>query len=353
HDHHANPAAEDLFGQPQAQLAGQSLALLLPGIDMPATGDGEGEGEGEGEAPEPSAQGFGTRSTAGTALDPDGTAFPVGATIRRHHDGSGDFLTIICQDAREIARSRARLQQLQGELAQLAKLTQLGELASTLAHELNQPLSTISNYAQGAVKIVRQAPDTISERLHEALSEIAAQSLRAGKIIRHLRDFVLHGQTAQAPEDMRGLVEQAGAIALGGAGAQGIGVTFTFPAGSAIVMVNGVQIQQVLTNLMRNAMEAMRNSPVRELTVRAQKDGAWVVVEVADTGPGFAPAMEPYLFKPFVTSKHGGMGMGLSICRRIVEAQGGTLTASLNDHGGATFRFTLPAHHAEHSAVDA
>src|SRR5690606_10043718 len=150
-----------------------------------------------------------------------------------------------------------------------------------------------------------------------------AQSLRAGQIIRHLREFVVRGETQKTPEDIRKLVEEAGALALIGSREQGVKAAFQFAPGADMVITDRVQIQQVLTNLMRNAIEAMRASERRELTVRTYPDGKFVAVEISDTGPGVDKEIAAQLFKPFVTTKSGGMGIGLSISRRIIESHGG------------------------------
>jgi two-component system sensor kinase FixL len=176
-----------------------------------------------------------------------------------------------------------------------------------------------------------------------ALDETAKQALRAGDIIRHLREFTVRGDTERGPEDLNELIEEAGALALVGSRERGIRSTFDFKAEHSTVIADKVQIQQVLINLMRNAMEAMRDSPRKELTVHTEAmPGNRIKVEVADTGPGIAEDIAPQLFQPFVTSKASGMGIGLSISRRIIESHGGELTVARNESSGATFTFTLP-----------
>ena len=225
----------------------------------------------------------------------------------------------------------------------MARLNELGEMASTLAHELNQPLSAIANYVQGCSRLLRDMDEAVAIRMREALNEAAQQALRAGQIIRHLREFVTRGETEKAPEDIRKLVEEAGTLALIGSREHRVQSAFEFSPGAEMVTADRVQIQQVLINLMRNATEAMRDSDRRELVVRTAPGGdGTVVVEVADTGPGISDEIAARLFKPFVTTKPGGMGVGLSISKRIVEAHGGKISVTRNENGGATFRFTLP-----------
>jgi two-component system sensor kinase FixL len=257
--------------------------------------------------------------------------------------GDQTFFTGFIRDLTERETSAAKLQEMQNELARLARLNELGEMASTLAHELNQPLSAIANYAQGCNRMVRDMPEAVSARIGGALEEISTQALRAGQIIRHLREFVVRGATGKAPEDIRSLVEEAGALALIGSDEGGVRSVFEFAPGAGAVLVDRVQIQQVLTNLMRNGVEAMRDSEKKRLTVRTRAVGnGRIEVEVADTGHGIADDIAANLFKPFVTSKANGMGIGLSISKRIIEAHEGTIRVERNADGGATFRFTLP-----------
>lgn len=275
----------------------------------------------------------------------DGSTFPLKLAVGEMRTGKKIYFTGFIRDLTEREESASRLHEMQGELARLARLNELGEMASTLAHELNQPLSAIANYVQGSARLLRgsSGPET-NRMVGEALDEAGKQSLRAGQIIRHLREFVMRGETDRAPEHIRKLVEEAGALALVGSRERGVKTVFDFAEGADLVLVDRVQVQQVLMNLMRNAMEAMRDSPRRELVVRvAPATDAEVAVEIADTGPGIPEEVANQLFRPFVTTKPGGMGIGLSISKRIVESHGGRIRVDRNADGGATFRFTLPA----------
>lgn len=282
----------------------------------------------------------------------DGSTFPMKLAVGEMKSAAGRFFTGFIRDLTEREESEARLQEIQSELARLARLNELGEMASTLAHELNQPLAAIANYAQGCVRFLKDLDDTAAGRIRDALEETTKQSLRAGGIIRHLREFVTRGEMEKTPETMRKLIEEAGALALVGSREQGIRSVFEFAPEGADVLVDRIQIQQVLINLMRNAMEAMHESEKRELVVRTLTEGGNVVVEVADTGPGISDEVAQRLFQPFVTSKANGMGIGLSISKRIIEAHGGRISASRNDSGGATFRFSLPLAGKEVSDAD-
>lgn len=273
----------------------------------------------------------------------DGSTFPMKLAVGEVRSGDRIYFTGFIRDLTEQEESAAKLGQARSELARLARLNELGEMASTLAHELNQPLSAIANYVQGCRRLLEKLDDEHAGRLRGALDETARQAIRAGDIIRHLREFVTRGETDKAPEDIKQLVEEAGALALVGSRERGIKSVFEFGADSGMVLADGVQIQQVLINLMRNAMEAMRDSPRRELVVRTRPlPDDRMLVEVEDTGPGISEEVAERLFQPFVTSKPGGMGIGLSISKRIIESHGGELTMHRNQAGGATFSFTLP-----------
>ncbi|NGN42678.1 PAS domain S-box protein [Mesorhizobium sp. CGMCC 1.15528] len=333
-----NAAAVRQFGYAEAEVSGQNVRLLMP---EPYRHEHDGYIHRYLATGERRIIGV-DRVVVGRRKD--GSTFPMKLAVGEMKSGDKTYFTGFIRDLTEREESAARLQEIQGELARLARLNELGEMASTLAHELNQPLSAIANYAQGCVRLLAGMHEDLASRLREALEETARQSLRAGQIIRHLREFVTKGETEKAPEDIRKLVEEAGALALVGSRERGIRSIFEFSPGADIVMADRIQIQQVLTNLMRNAMEAMRDSDRRDLTIRTfSAQSGEVAVEVEDTGPGIAEEMQSQLFRPFVTTKPGGMGVGLSISKRIVEAHGGEMTVRRNEAGGATFRFTLPA----------
>lgn len=276
-------------------------------------------------------------------LRKDGSTFPMKLTVGEMNSGGQIFFTGFVRDLTDRAETEARLQEIQAELARLARINELGEMASTLAHELNQPLAAIANYVQGSRKLLARLEGPVVEQISQAMDETARQSLRAGQIIRHLREFVTHGETARHGEELQNLVEEAAALALVGSRELGVRTVFNFEGNATTVQVDRVQIQQVLINLVRNAMEAMRESELRELQINIYSgEPDEVVVEVSDTGPGVSEEIAGALFQPFVSTKAGGMGIGLSISKRIIESHGGELTMRRNQKGGATFRFTLP-----------
>jgi two-component system sensor kinase FixL len=215
-------------------------------------------------------------------------------------------------------------------------------MASALAHELNQPLSAISNYVTGSRQLLAR-PGSDPEKVRDALERASEQALRAGQIIRRLREFVARGETDRQVERLSKLLEEASALALVGAREHGVLVRFDLDPKAELVVADKVQVQQVVLNLIRNAMDAMEASPRRELRISSHILGELIEVAVADTGPGISEDVAQRLFHPFVTTKETGMGIGLSISRTIIESHGGRITAERNQDGGATFRFTLRA----------
>lgn len=273
-------------------------------------------------------------------------------------DGCPGRFVGVTVDVTERQAAEARLQELQAELLHVSRLSAAGEMASALAHELNQPLTAATSAIRAARRMLEASPLSDSPRgpaaeVREAADLAAEQVLRAGQIVRRLRDFVARGEAEKRVEDLRKLVEDAGALALVGAKERGVHVELRFNAAVPPVFVDAIQVQQVLFNLIRNALEAMAaeagggeeaRTRRHALVVTAAPVGHEAVeVAVADSGPGLAPEIADRLFEAFVSTKSGGMGVGLSICRSIIQAHGGRLWAEPNPGGGAVFRFTLPA----------
>jgi len=271
----------------------------------------------------------------------DGSTFPMELSVGEMLSGENRFFTGFVRDLTERQKTEAHVQELQSELVHMSRLTAMGEMASALAHELNQPLSAISNYMKGSLRLLAAAPDA-DPRLQGAISKASEQALRAGQIIRHLRDFVSRHESARQDESFSKLVEEASALALVGAREYGVRVKLELDTESDLVRVDRVQIQQVLLNLIRNAVEAMEHGPRRELLVRTTPaDDGMTLVSVSDTGSGISPEIASRLFQPFITTKTQGMGVGLSICRTIIELHGGRIWVEPNPEGGTVFNFTL------------
>jgi two-component system, LuxR family, sensor kinase FixL len=274
----------------------------------------------------------------------DGTTFPMHLSIGEMQSGGEPYFTGFVRDLTEHQQTQARLQELQSELVHVSRLSAMGEMASALAHELNQPLAAISNYMKGSRRLLAAGTDPNTPKIENAMDRAAEQALRAGQIIRRLRDFVSRGESEKRVESLSKLVEEAGALGLAGAREQNIQLRFSLDPEFDLVLVDRVQIQQVLVNLFRNALEAMAQSPQRELVAsNAKVADDMIEVAVSDTGPGFHDDVKANLFQTFFTTKETGMGVGLSISRSIIEAHGGRMWAESNPSGGATFRFTLPA----------
>jgi len=272
----------------------------------------------------------------------DGSDFPMELAVGEMRSSNERYFTGFVRDLTERQQTENRLQDLQAEVVHIGRLSALGEMSSALAHELNQPLSAVGNYING----VRRLLDAGAEpgAVKDGLDKAAAQTLRAGEIIRRLRDFVQKGETDRRIESLSKLVEEACALALLGVKDADIRVAIRLDPGMDQILADRVQIQQVLLNLIRNSVDAMLDSPVRRLTLSSQPvDDDMVQVSVADTGSGMAQEVLDKLFQPFVTTKSHGMGVGLSICRTIIESHGGRIWTESNEPHGTVFRFTLPA----------
>ena len=332
-----NSAAVRQFGYSEAEAIGQNLKLLMP---QPYRKEHDGYMQRYMQTGEKRIIGV-DRVVVGQRKD--GSTFPMKLAVGEIRRGDRRFFTGFVRDLTEREESAARLQEVQAELARLARLNEMGEMASTLAHELNQPLSAIANYVHGCARLMQDATSERDLQIKDALKDAGEQSVRAGQIIRHLREFVTKGETHKTSESLRQLVEEAGALALVGSREKGVRTIFNFAPGDDRVLVDRIQIQQVLTNLMRNAIEAMKETAAKEIRVTvAYTSGQTLSVTVEDSGPGISPEIAGNVFKPFTTTKSGGMGIGLSISRRIVEAHGGEMTVSRSELGGACFSFTLP-----------
>ncbi len=330
-------AAERMFGMSEREAIGQNISVLMPRPDATRHDNYIDRYNNTGE-----------RHIIGigrivTGRRKDGSTFPIHLSIGEMESGGERYFTGFIRDLTEYQQTQARLHELQAELVHVSRLTAMGEMASALAHELNQPLSAISNYMKGSRRLLAGSTDPNTVKIESAMERAAEQALRAGQIIRRLRDFVARGESEKRVESLAKLIEEAGALGLTGAREQGVVLRFNLDPAHDLVLVDRVQIQQVLVNLFRNALEAMANSDKKELSAgNARVADDMVEVTVSDTGSGLPEQVKAKLFQTFFTTKETGMGVGLSISRSIIEAHGGRMWAETNSAGGATFRFTLP-----------
>jgi PAS domain S-box-containing protein len=248
--------------------------------------------------------------------------------------------------AEKIERAQAdlRFRRLQNELFHAARLTTGGQMAAALAHELNQPLTAVVNSVNAARRLLARKDHVNLLTAQEVTNEAAEQALRASEIVRSLRHFLTRDEKERRIEELPLMIEEASALALSSIAPLAVHLRFEFDGSARCVLVSRVQIQQVIVNLIRNAFEAMADQVSREITLatRALGDGM-IEIAVADTGPGIPSDIASRLFEPFISTKHDGMGLGLSISRSIVEAHDGQLMAGPNPRGGTIFRFTLPS----------
>jgi two-component system sensor kinase FixL len=332
-------AAERLFGYENTEVLGQNVSILMP---EPYRTQHDSYMARYMTTGERRIIGIG-RVVVGQRKDE--STFPMELAVGEMRSDNRRYFTGFVRDLTERQKTETRLQELQSELVHMSRFTALGEMASTLAHEINQPLTAIANYLKGSRRILERMEGEQVPLLRDAVNQAAEQALRAGQVIRHLREFVSRGESERHIESLPKLVQEASALALVGAKEKGVRVSFRLDPDAPLVLADRIQIQQVLLNLIRNAIEAMQDGPRRELVVSTTalpQDGL-VEVCVKDTGTGLAPEVAAQLFQPFVTTKKHGMGVGLSICRTIVESHGGKIWAESKPDEGTTFRFTLRA----------
>jgi two-component system sensor kinase FixL len=332
-----SPAAARLFGYSADDVIGENVSILMP-ESYRAQHDHymqryrlTGEKHIIGT----------TRTVVGQRAD--GTTFPMELSVGETRLGDRRIFTGFIRDITERQGAERRLQELQAELLHVSRLSAMGQMSSALAHELNQPLTAIMNYGKAAMRTLEQLDDPRTAKVLQLIGKAVDQTTRAGNIIRNLRGFVEKRDASRRHENLSKIVEEAIALGLVGSADANVKVTVELDSGMPAVLVDKVQIQQVLINLIRNAMEAMQAVSTRRLTVRsAVSDRGFARVTISDTGPGLPKAVADRLFQPFVTTKEQGMGIGLTICQAIVEAHGGRIWSEPNPGGGVAFHFQLP-----------
>lgn len=252
-------------------------------------------------------------------------------------DGYPSRIIGVARDVTERHIAKERLESVRAELFRAARLNDLGAMASALAHELNQPLAAASNYLHAAERLFANQPAMALQ----AITKAEAQFVRTKDIIQRIRGFVGQGHNDKQPEDLESVCREILELARMSTRYEGVAMFLEVEPGMPRVTIDKVQVQQVLLNLLRNAVEAMADSAMRRITITARHDGAFVEVRVADSGPGLTPDIAEHLFQPFHTTKEGGMGVGLSLCRKIIDSHGGRMWHEAGETG-AIFCFTLP-----------
>ena len=261
--------------------------------------------------------------------------------VLRGANGAAVRVMGVTLDVTRRREAMARLDRLQADLAHLGRISDLGEMASALAHELKQPLTAAANYVKAARRLIEN--DAPKERQIEAVAKADGQFLRAHGIVERIRGFAAKTARSVAPEPVRPMIEEAVELSLIDPRRRNAELRLDMPDDLPPVLADKVQVQQVLMNLLRNAYESMADTENPRLAVSAAAgdDGATIAIRVADNGPGLAPEIAERLFQPFATTKANGMGVGLSICRGLIESHGGRMWHETGDPG-AVFVFTLP-----------
>jgi two-component system sensor kinase FixL len=331
-----NPAAERIFGFRAEEVIGQNVHCLMP---APYREQHDGYIRRYLETGEKRIIGIG-REVEGRRKD--GSVFPMELAVGEVHDDGHKLFAGFVRDISARRDAERRLHELRSELLHVSRLSEMGEMASALAHEMNQPLTAIINYLQACRRLLGTAE--ARGRVEELIEKVIGQATRAGQIIRNLRKFISRGETERTEQQVNLVVEEAASLALLGTPEKGIQVAFDLAPDLPPVMIDRIQIHQVITNLIRNAVDAVAAAERRRITIRTAHAGAVAVeIQVQDSGPGLAEEVAERLFQPFVTTKPDGIGIGLSICRTIVDAHDGRLWATPDPAGGTIFHLTLPA----------
>ncbi|MDT8758468.1 PAS domain S-box protein [Sphingomonas psychrotolerans] len=330
-------AAERLFGFAEADVRGRNVSMLMPSPDREQHDGYIARYLSTGQ---PRIIGTG-RVVVGERRD--GSTFPMELAVGEAITEGERIFTGFIRDLSEKQAAEEHIESLRADLIHVARVSAMGTMASTLAHELNQPITAVANYVQGIRDLLEQPDSDDLPMIREALDDARNEALRAGNIVRRLREFVSRGEVEKSVVDLPALIDEASKLALIGAREKGVKVTFDLDPRATPVLVDKIQTQQVLINLMRNAIEAMAGAPIRELSLGSRPAPQHMVqITIADTGPGVAPDIAENLFNAFNTSKSEGMGLGLSICRTIVEANGGRIWMEPRPGGGTQFHFTIP-----------
>lgn len=341
-----NRAAEETFGYAANEIVGRNVKLLMTPVDQAQHDERLARYLRTGEA---RIIGIG-REVVGQRKN--GGTFPLELAVGEIKVGRRHNFTGFVRDVSLRRQAETKLRQQQTALAHAMRMNMMGAMASAIAHELNQPLTAVASYAQACLRMLGSVQGGPPE-LGDAMRKLVAQTLRAGEIIRHVRGFLRKEEPRRANADINEIVRAAAGFEAFEAGHEKVDIVFDLADDLPQVSLDRVQIEQVALNLVRNAVQALvgARSRRRIVTVRTRAGGrGFVEVAVSDTGPGIPVEIMQRLFEPFTTARPDGMGLGLSICRSIIDAHGGKLSVGDGPDGGATVRFTLPVAEPDGSA---
>jgi two-component system sensor kinase FixL len=325
-------AAERLFGFTAGEVIGRNVNVLMT---TPYRREHDGYPARPGETGE--RHGIGTARIA-VGRRENGTTFPMELVVEDANLPGEVLFTCVIRDLTERRNRERRLDESRAALIHASRLNELGRMVSAASHAVDQPLAAMANTI-GDARQRLAAGDQFGAR--RAVERIAEQAGRAREIVRRHRELARQASTERRIENLPETIEEASALALPGVD-DGLKLEIQVDDDASEAVIDKVQIQQVLMNLMRNAVEAMAHSERRELTVSATRAGAMIEIRVADTGPGLPARVRLGLFEPCVTTRPDGMGVDLSVCRAIVEAHGGELYGEDGDGGRTVFRLTVP-----------
>lgn len=329
-------AAEDMFGYREADVVGENVSILMPSPDRENHDSYLAHYHETGER-----RMIGSRRVT-RARHRDGSNVSIELSVGEVRIGRSKFFVGFLHDLSVRVDYQKRLHALQSEMAHVARVTQMGTLATAIAHELNQPLAAITNYADAAASILDQRGIGPKDQVRQALELCSEEVQRASLLIQRLRGFLRSGDSDRRNYPIAPIIEESIALALADGEGHGVAVNVRKERGLPEVFVDRIQIQQVLVNLIRNALEAMSSMSTRSIAIRTRRAGPKMVeVTVDDSGPGIEPKIAGRLFQPFQSSKESGLGMGLSICHSIVDAHGGRIWVGPSRLGGTSFHFTL------------
>jgi two-component system sensor kinase FixL len=332
-----NPAAEKMFGYRADEVTGVNVKVLMP---SPYRDEHDGYLERYLKTGERRIIGIGRDVLAARK---NGEIFPIELAVGEILFGDIKHFAGFVRDASARHAAERSVDELRNELLHVSRLSELGEMASALAHELNQPLTAIINYLEACKRLLERADGSGRDQSERLMQKASDQAHRAGQIIQQLRKFVAKGETDHQFETINTVVREAAELATVGSRHQAIDVTFEFSDDLPEIMIDRVQIQQVVMNLVRNSVEALADADKRSLTLRTTRpEKAKLQIDVVDTGPGLPKEITERLFQPFLTTKAGGIGIGLSICKTIVDSHGGHLWTTPNPGGGTAFHISLP-----------